>query len=291
MDNDDELKGRLLKRREVLALLSAAGASLLAACAPRTTATPTPAPSLVTLVPTSAPPTAAPAEAAATEAPAPTIAAPEVSLTATPAKASAVAVPACVISPELTEGPLFVDEKMNRSDIRPDTSNGTVVEGAQLDLTLMIGQVSGNGCAPLAGATVDIWHCDAQGIYSDTSELGMQTVGQKFLRGSQVTDAAGAVKFITIYPGWYTGRAVHIHIKVRGNTAAGQGFEFTSQLFFDEALSDTVFAQTPYNSRDGSRRIYNERDNIYGESGGQTLMNVVPSGSGYATSFYMGMQV
>jgi protocatechuate 3,4-dioxygenase beta subunit len=277
MDNDDELKGRLLNRREVLTLLGAAGASVLAACAPRTTATAVPA---ATPAPAVEAPTAAPA-----------IAPTEVSLTATPASVSQAAMPACVISPELTEGPVFVDEKMNRSDIRPDTSNGTVAEGAQLDLTLMIGQVSGNGCTPLAGATVDIWHCDAQGIYSDTSELGMQTVGQKFLRGYQTTDASGAVKFTTIYPGWYTGRAVHIHIKVRGNTAAGQGFEFTSQLFFDEALSDAVFAQAPYNTRDGSRRIYNDRDNIYGESGGQTVLDVQPSGSGYATSFYMGVRV
>jgi protocatechuate 3,4-dioxygenase beta subunit len=290
MDNDDELKGRILKRREALILLSAAGASLLAACAPRAAATAVPATSAQAVALTVAPATTAPTVAAAEVSPAATVA--EVATaTAAPAPAAVAALPACVISPELTEGPLFVDEKLDRSDIRPDPSNGTVAEGAQLDLTLIIGQVSGAGCVPLAGAVVDIWHCDAQGIYSDTSELGMQTVGQKFLRGNQSTDATGAVKFITIYPGWYSGRAVHIHIKVRGNTAAGQGYEFTSQLFFDETLSDVVFAQTPYNSRDGSRRIYNDRDSIYGQGGGQTLLNVTPSGSGYASSFYMGVKV
>ena len=267
MDNDDELKGRILNRREALAVLGAAGAGLLAACAPRAAATAVP----VTSAPAIAP-TAAPAEAATT------------------APVSQASLPACVISPELTEGPVFVEEKLNRSDIRPDPSNGSIVEGAPLDLTLIIGQANGTGCVPLAGATVDIWHCDAQGIYSDTTQLGMHTTGQKFLRGYQVTDATGAVKFTTIYPGWYTGRAVHIHIKVRGNTAAGQGYEFTSQLFFDDALSNTVFAQAPYSAKSG-QRILNSGDNIFGQDGGQTMLNVTPTGSGYASSFYMGVKV
>jgi protocatechuate 3,4-dioxygenase beta subunit len=279
MDNDDELKGRILNRREVLALLGMTSVGLLAACAPRTAATAMPATAAPVASPTEVPATTAPTSAPAAISPTATVA--EV--------ASVAALPACIISPELTEGPVFVEEKLNRSDIRPDPSNGTVVEGAPLNLTLIVGQVSGEGCVPMAGATVDIWHCDSQGIYSDTSELGMQTVGQKFLRGSQVSDATGAVKFITIYPGWYTGRAVHIHIKVRGNTAAGQGYEFTSQLFFDDALSDTVFAQVPY-AKSG-QRILNSRDNIYGQGGGQTLLTVTPSDSGYASSFYMGVKV
>jgi protocatechuate 3,4-dioxygenase beta subunit len=290
MDNDDELKGRILNRREALAVLGAAGAGLLAACAPRAAATAVPNTVVPAVAATTASQIVSPTSASAEVNPTATSAEAVTATTATTAPVSQVALPACVISPELTEGPLFVDEKLNRSDIRPDPSSGSVVEGAPLDLTLIIGQVSGTGCTPLADATVDIWHCDAQGIYSDTTQLGMHTTGQKFLRGYQVTDANGAVKFTTIYPGWYTGRAVHIHIKVRGNTAAGQGYEFTSQLFFDEALSDTVFAQAPYNAK-GGQRILNDRDNIYGQGGGQTLLNVTPSGSGYASSFYMGVKV
>ncbi len=286
MDNDDELKGRILNRREMLALLGMTSVGLLAACAPRTAATAMPATVAPAASPTEVPATPAPTSAPAAISPTATLAE---AAAATTAPVSVAALPACIISPELTEGPLFVEENLNRSDIRPDTSNGLVVEGAPLDLTLIVGQVSGEGCVPLAGATVDIWHCDAQGIYSDTSELGMQTVGQKFLRGSQVSDATGAVKFITIYPGWYNGRAVHIHIKVRGNTAAGQGYEFTSQLFFDDALSDTVFAQAPYTK--SGQRILNNRDNIYGQGGGQTVLDVKASGSGYASSFYMGVKV
>ena len=275
MDNDDKPVGRMWTRRQTLVLLSAAGAGLLAACAPRTAAT-------------SAPSKATVATKTDTAIAVPTSATTAVAIANDVATASTM--PACVISPALTEGPVFVEEKLNRSDIRPDPSNGTVTEGAQFDLTLRIGQMEGSGCTPLAGAAVDIWHCDSQGIYSDTTQLGMHTTGQKFLRGYQTTDATGLVKFTTIYPGWYSGRAVHIHIKVRGNDAAGKSFEFTSQLFFDEAMSDTVFAQAPYNAKSG-QRILNNRDNIYQQGAGQTLLNVAQAGSGYAASFYFGVKI
>ncbi len=86
------------------------------------------------------------------------------------------------------------------------------------------------------GAIVDIWHCDAAGVYSDATDPGFNTVGKKFLRGYQVTDANGGVQFTTIYPGWYRGRTVHIHFKVRAKAKSGQSYEFTSQLYFDDAI-------------------------------------------------------
>src|SRR5919109_727796 len=155
----------------------------------------------------------------------------------------------CVARPELTEGPYYVDEELNRSDIRSDPSTGTVKPGALLRLTVNVSQVTGSACAALAGAVVDVWHCDALGVYSDVSDPSFNTVGQKFLRGYQVTDANGVASFTTIYPGWYQGRTVHIHFKVRSPAGASSAYEFTSQLFFDDSLSDQVFTQSPYASK------------------------------------------
>src|SRR5687767_9142353 len=136
---------------------------------------------------------------------------------------SAAAAGRCVVSPQQTEGPYFVDERLLRSDVRSDPATGTVKAGAPLDLALSIAQVTAAGaCAPLAGALVDIWQCDAMGAYSDARDQSFNTTGQKFLRGYQVTDADGRVRFTTIYPGWYPGRAVHIHFKVRTTPGAAQ---------------------------------------------------------------------
>lgn len=192
----------------------------------------------------------------------------------------------CVVRPELTEGPVFVEEDLNRVDIRTDPLNGTVSEGVQLDLTFNISQVNEGACVPLSGVQVDIWHCDAFGIYSDTSELGMDTVGQKFLRGYQITDENGVAKFITIYPGWYEGRAVHIHFKIRSQ----DGYDFTSQLFFDEALTDSVFTLAPYNTR-GERSLRNENDGIYQEGGSQLMLNPQQVETGYAATFDVALQL
>lgn len=139
-------------------------------------------------------------------------------------------------------------------------------------------------------ALVDVWHCDALGVYSDVQDPGGSTVGQKFLRGYQVTDASGRAAFTTIYPGWYSGRAVHIHFKTRTDGGASSVLEFTSQLFFDDELSDTVYAVEPYASK-GAHDVQNADDGIYIESGGQTLLSVGPAGTGYASTFDIGVQV
>src|SRR5437870_5415445 len=114
----------------------------------------------------------------------------------------------CVLTAALTEGPYFVDEKLNRSDIRTDPTTGAVSAGTPLALAFNVSRVANSACTPLTGAYLDVWHCDAAGVYSDVSGTSS---GRRFLRGYQITDAAGQAKFTTVYPGWYQGRAVHIH--------------------------------------------------------------------------------
>jgi len=194
--------------------------------------------------------------------------------------------PVCVVRPEQTEGPFFVDERLNRSDIRSDTSDGLVKPGVPLVLTLALSRASSGGCQPLAGAQVDIWHCDANGVYSDVRGA----VGKKFFRGYQVTDAKGEVRFITIYPGWYPGRTVHIHFKIRAQAAQQRAFDFTSQLYFDDALTDRVHAVAPYAMR-GNRRTRNDDDGIFAEGGKQLLLAAAQTGAGYAASFALGLRM
>ena len=154
--------------------------------------------------------------------------------------------PSCVVRPEQTEGPYFVDERLNRSDVRADPTDGRVRPGIPLALTLLISRLNAGDCQPLQGAHVDIWHCDAMGVYSDVQDPAFNTVGKKFLRGYQVTDAHGEARFVTIYPGWYPGRTVHIHFKIRTATVSRRSFEFTSQLYFDDAVTDRAHAASPY---------------------------------------------
>ena len=243
MDNDDKQVGRILTRREVVALLGVAGAGAVAS---RLRAQPVVA-------------------------------------------ASPIWVPACVVTPEQTEGPYFVDEKLHRADIRSDPSTGKVSAGAPLDLAIRVYRIANGACTPYKHAMVDIWQCDAMGLYSDVRDMNglFNTAGQKFLRGYQVTDAVGAAKFATVYPGWYQGRTVHIHFKVRSSTGA-RASEFTSQLYFDDALSDKVFAQAPYSAKTG-RRTTNERDGIFGQGGRQLMLAVAETGAGYKASFDIGL--
>jgi protocatechuate 3,4-dioxygenase beta subunit len=166
----------------------------------------------------------------------------------------------CVLTAALTEGPYFVDEKLERSDIRADPVTGAVSAGVPLTLRFNVSRVASGACTPLTGAYLDVWHCDAAGVYSDESANG--SAGRKFLRGYQITDAAGAAAFTTIYPGWYSGRAVHTHFKLRLFAGSAKTYEFTSQFFFDEAVTSAVHALSPYNSR-GTRNTLNSADGIY----------------------------
>ena len=259
IDNDDLPIGRILSRREALALFGMTGAAtLLSACVPGMGGPP-------------------PGGAGGGASSADLTAIKELNTTLPPS---------CVVRPEMTEGPVFVEEDLNRSDIRLDPSNNVMSEGTQFDLTFRVSKVGEGACTPLAGVQVDVWHCDSQGIYSDTSQLGMKTVGQKFLRGYQITDENGIAKFTTIYPGWYTGRAVHIHFKMR----TGDNYDFTSQLFFDEALTSEVYKVAPYVSR-GEPAISLAEDGIYQGSGGQTMLTVEKTETGYASTFDVGLQM
>jgi len=260
IDDDDRPIGRILTRREVLALLG--GSALVAACAPSTLTAPS-------------------ATGTATRAAATTAAA---------SASSTAALPSCVVRPALTEGPYFVDEKLNRSDIRSDPSTNVVKPGVTLGLAFLVSKVSGSSCTALADATVDVWHCDALGVYSDATDPTFgSTKGTKFLRGYQTTNASGAAKFTTIWPGWYQGRAVHIHFKIRTAAANGQVSDFTSQLFFDEGLNDQVFALSPYSQKGGSGRLRNQADGIFQGSGGKLTLAPTKTPDGYAATFDIGL--
>ncbi|MCL6649641.1 MAG: intradiol ring-cleavage dioxygenase [Chloroflexi bacterium] len=197
---------------------------------------------------------------------------------------------ACVVTPALTEGPYFVDARLERSDLRTDTVTGVAVPGTPLEMELLVARVAGSSCTPLASAILDLWQCDAAGRYSGVSDPGGSTRGSTFLRGYQRTDEQGRVRFLTIFPGWYRGRAVHIHFKVRTDPTAGRGYEFTSQLFFDDALIDQIHAQPPYTAR-GQRDTRNAADSIFRRSRGQTVVPLVPSGNGYTGTLALGVQL
>jgi len=276
-DNDDAPVGRVLNRREVLALFGFAGASLLAAC---------------TVVSPATNAESATAVAVGSDATAQATTAAEV---ATVAAVNTVSAPSCVVRPEMTEGPYFVDGQMERSDIRTEPTNGSVKEGIPLTLAFAVSQISDSTCAPLAGATIDVWHCDALGVYSDVTDRSFDTTGQTWLRGYQVTDDKGLAHFTTIYPGWYAGRAVHIHFKIRTTVTGNETYEFTSQFFFDDSLSDQVFTLAPYNTK-GQRNTLNSNDNIYGGGGDQMTLYLTPvksgdAGSGYATTFEIALDL
>jgi protocatechuate 3,4-dioxygenase beta subunit len=263
MENDDRQVGRILSRRDVLKLIGITGATFLVGCVPGLSDTAKPANTSQPVAPTAALATTG----------------------STGTITQVTSIPACVVRPEATEGPYYVDEDLNRSDVRSDPTTGLVKEGVQFLLTFNVSQIGSAGCTPLEGARVEIWHCDAVGVYSGVSDPNFNTKEQKFLRGFQVTDANGQATFVTIYPGWYPGRTVHIHFKVHQNTEA-QSPVFTSQLFFDDSLSDKVFAQEPYASK-GQRNVSNKSDNIYKD---QLLLNVTDASDGYAAAFEIGLQ-
>ncbi|MGW5849010.1 dioxygenase family protein [Streptomyces sp. NPDC055254] len=183
--------------------------------------------------------------------------------------------PACVLIPEAGAGPYYLDLDRVRSDI----TEGRGGVPLRLDLTVVR---ASDGCRPLAGAAVDVWHADASGAYS--------TGAATFLRGTQVTDASGRCVFRTIVPGWYAGLAPHIHFTVRPDRRA----ETTSQFFFPEELLLKVYALPPYDRRPVPAHP-NDRDDRYRASGATTTLAPVPDGggdgrgSGYRAAYTVGI--
>lgn len=181
----------------------------------------------------------------------------------------------CVLAAEQTEGPYYLEgDKVRRN----------ITEGkAGTPLTLNLKVVNASTCKPIKGATVDIWHCDAVGAYSGVE----QSVGRTFLRGIQKTNAQGIATFQTIYPGWYRGRTVHIHVKVHvaGNVV------HTGQLYFPDAVTDVVYKRTPYSSRPG-RDTRNTADNIYRNGGKRSSLGLRKrtKAAGYVGTITMGVQ-
>ncbi|MDX6442284.1 MAG: hypothetical protein QOE43_2013 [Gaiellaceae bacterium] len=179
----------------------------------------------------------------------------------------------CVLTPEMTEGPYFVPGEKVRRNITEGKP------GTPLDLRLTV--VDASTCKPIKSAVVDIWHADALGVYSGAVA---DNAGTNFMRGVQKTDSAGLARFQSVYPGWYQGRAVHIHVKVYlGGTVV-----HTGQFFFKDTLTDAVYKQSPYNSR-GSRDTRNAADSIYRNGGSRSMLKVTKTASGYRAGITMGV--
>ncbi len=198
--------------------------------------------------------------------------------------------PSCIVRPAQTEGPYFVDERLHRSDIRSDPADGQVKPGTPLALTFLVSRLTPGACHPIPGAQVDIWHCDAMGVYSDVRDPWFNTIGQKFLRGYQLTNSQGEARFVTIYPGWYPGRTVHIHFKIRTSPKAQRSYDFTSQVYFKDSFTDRVYTDPPY-SKKRSRTVRNRHDRIFWRGGDQLMLTPTTIAGGYAATFAIGLQV
>ncbi len=262
MENDDLPVGQILSRRDALKLLGMGGAALLASCA---------APGATSTLVATTNPTAG--------------------MDAMQVPSTTSVALDCVVRPELTIGPYFVDGQVERSDIRSEPSDNSVKEGVPLTLNINVASVGATSCTPIQGAQVDIWHCDANGQYSGVSDQGFDTTGSKFLRGYQLTNTNGGVQFQTIYPGWYSGRAVHIHFTIRTKGADNQDYQFTSQFFFDDNLTDQVHALPPYASK-GQRDKRNSNDTIFNGGGDQLLLNLQgDAANGFSGTMTMGLDL
>ena len=188
--------------------------------------------------------------------------------------APAASAVSCVLTPELTEGPYYISGERLRRNITEGRP------GTRLDLHLFA--VDATTCRPIKGAIVDIWHADASGTYSG---FGAGASSRTFMRGIQKTDGNGLAVFRTVYPGWYQGRAVHVHVKVH----VGGNVVHTGQLFFSDTLTDAVYKRLPY-SRRPSRDVRNIQDSIYQSGGSRSVLALKRKGTGYVGSLTMGVR-
>jgi Dioxygenase len=182
----------------------------------------------------------------------------------------------CVLTPELTEGPYYVPGEKLRRDITEGKA------GTPLLLNLTV--VNASTCKVTKNATVDIWHCDALGVYSGAIA---NNPGTNFLRGIQKTSTKGIATFKTIYPGFYSGRAVHIHVKVHisGNVV------HTGQLFFPAAVTNAVYQKAPYSAHGTTPDTLNPNDSIFRNGGSKGMLALKKSGTGYVGSIAMAVHM
>ncbi len=179
----------------------------------------------------------------------------------------------CVLSPEQTEGPYYIDNDL----IRRDITDGK--DGVPLDLRLTV--LDATSCEPIESATVEVWHCDALGEYS-----GVGGASGSFLRGGQRAGARGLTRFRTIYPGWYRGRTTHIHVKVH---VGGQEVH-TGQLYFEDSITASVNrGSSPYDTR-GEPDTTNASDSIYGQGGKQSTVALTKRAGGYVGKLSLGVR-
>ena len=179
----------------------------------------------------------------------------------------------CVLTPELTEGPYYIAGEKLRRDIR-DGHPGTL-------LTLRLSVLNASTCKPIKGAAVDIWHADAAGNYSG---FGGGAASRTFMRGIQKTDADGLALFTTVYPGWYQGRAVHIHVKVH----VGGNVVHTGQFFFPDAITRQAYLARPYAAR-GNPDLPTAQASIFVNGGKRSMLTVRKHGAAYVASIAMGV--
>jgi protocatechuate 3,4-dioxygenase beta subunit len=205
-------------------------------------------------------------------------------LTATAARAEPAAAPVsgpvCRLTPQVTQGPYWFDPKLNRAD---------VTEGKPgVPVRVAVTVVDGN-CRPIRNARVDLWHCDASGVYSGYEGQGDDhKTGAKdktFLRGAQITDADGRVTFRSIWPGWYEGRTPHMHLKV----FLGAHTVLTCQLFVPDALSEYLYQNVPAYRRAGQRDTFNRQDGIALQGGEAMVAAVKEAQDGYELALVVGV--
>jgi protocatechuate 3,4-dioxygenase beta subunit len=200
----------------------------------------------------------------------------------------------CAETLEGEEGPYFVDDSASgylRSNILSNLDGSNAQTGVPLTLTIYVFD-SEKSCTPMEGVQVDIWHCNASGIYS--AESVESTVGQSWLRGYQITDATGKVQFTTIIPGWYQGRTTHIHLRFRSTyDETDNSGTNTMQLFFDQTLIDTLSTSVSPYSAEGQNSTTNANDHVYTpEEEATTLLTLVGSTeAGYTATFNAHMPI
>jgi protocatechuate 3,4-dioxygenase beta subunit len=193
----------------------------------------------------------------------------------------------CTVRPAQIEGPYFRDYKLNRKDITSDPAAGNAVKsGIPLHMVFKVGQINGMACKAFQNVMVDFWQCDAGGVYSGYAVEG--TAGKQYLRGYQMTDGTGTAEFLTIYPGAYSGRAVHVHFKLRTNPG-GSGTTFTSQLYFPEMVNDEIFSQAGYTG--GRNRVRNASDTYYRGGGANLIPKMTKQGMGWLAEFEIGLRM